>query len=354
MTESDEHEGGALDKVLDAVETAVTGVPAPIKKGAIKAFGRLFSAMVEIPAATLEGMVEERRAITAARVDAIRATGRGIADDIDPEGKYAIAAGHKYAEKIIGRQRNVDAVVTVAAEQLTSDEQQSAHGVSGEGKDGSGPSDDWLNYFEKEAELASSDDMRARLGKVLAGEIQRPNSFSVRAIQVLSQLDQRSAVLFQKLCSATMVLAMPIPIPDVNRVLDARVCSLGGSAAANSLIKFGLSFDNLNQLHEAGLIIADYNSYMGYESSVAKENKVSLPFEYAGKHWALVPKDDSTLQANVRIHGVKLSRVGMELRPIVDITENVKFTEAMRDFFDKKGFSIQEVKVDLFKWPQES
>ena len=44
-------------------------------------------------------------------------------------------------------------------------------------------------------------------------------------------------------------------------MLDARVPSLGGNAAQNSLEAYGLGFGNLNVLNEHGLIIADYNSW---------------------------------------------------------------------------------------------
>ena len=74
MGENEDQDGGAVDTVLDAVTTAVAGIHAPIQKSATKAFSRLITAAVEIPASMLEGMVEERRAVTAARVAAIRAT----------------------------------------------------------------------------------------------------------------------------------------------------------------------------------------------------------------------------------------------------------------------------------------
>ena len=350
MGENEDQDGDAVDKVLDAVTTAVTGIPAPIQKSATKAFSRLITAAVEIPASMLEGMVEERRAITAARVAAIRATGENIAGHLDVDRKFALAAGHKYAEKIVGRQKNVDAVALIAAEQLSLDSSQDGEEPA-QATPSDGPSDDWLNNFEREAELASSEDMRARLGKILAGEIQRPGSFSIRSVQLLAQLDQHTAKLFQTLCSLSVSLSLPIPAPELRRSLDSRVCSIAGSAATNTLQKFGLSFDGLNHLHEAGLIIADYNSYMNYDGAIAREGKVSLPFEYAGNHWALVKTDESSAN-QLRLNGVRFSRVGTELRPIVEISENVDYSAALRTFFEGQGYTMTLVNMSPHASPR--
>ena len=44
--------------------------------------------------------------------------------------------------------------------------------------------DDWMNTFETEARLKSTDDMQQYFGRVLAGEIRSPNSFSVKTVKI--------------------------------------------------------------------------------------------------------------------------------------------------------------------------
>jgi hypothetical protein len=101
-------------------------------------------------------------------------------------------------------------------------------------------SDDLLNAFENEASQASSEQMQRLFGKILAGEIRRPGSFSIRTIKLLSQPDNSAALTFHRLCSLSASLRT------ADRIFDARVISMG-SAAANSLQPFGLSFDILYQ-----------------------------------------------------------------------------------------------------------
>lgn len=52
------------------------------------------------------------------------------------------------------------------------------------------PSQDWINSFTREAELASSDELRDRLAGILAGEIKSPGSFSRSTIRTIAEMDQ--------------------------------------------------------------------------------------------------------------------------------------------------------------------
>lgn len=59
-------------------------------------------------------------------------------------------------------------------------------------------SEDWLNYFDTYAEKISSADMRALWARVLSGEMKRPNSFSLRTLRALSEIDAKTASLFER------------------------------------------------------------------------------------------------------------------------------------------------------------
>jgi hypothetical protein len=53
--------------------------------------------------------------------------------------------------------------------------------------------DDWLNLFSRLAEDKSSEELQSLFGKILAGEIKRPGSFSLRTIQLLGTLSKKDA-----------------------------------------------------------------------------------------------------------------------------------------------------------------
>jgi len=172
---------------------------------------------------------------------------------IDPE--YARAAVRKYGQNNIRERVNIDQISAIAARELKALPPANAD----QPKPEIPPlSDDWLNVFENEAVNISTEQMQSAFGKILAGEIRRPGSFSIRAVRLLAQLDNPAESLFQTLCSLAISLRAP---PDPRIIFDARVVSMG-NAGANSLQAYGLTFDSLNILQEYGLIISDYNSYL--------------------------------------------------------------------------------------------
>ena len=50
-------------------------------------------------------------------------------------------------------------------------------------------SEDWFNIFEKEASQKSSEEMQRRFAQVLAGEIEKPGSHSIKAVKALGDMD---------------------------------------------------------------------------------------------------------------------------------------------------------------------
>ena len=66
-------------------------------------------------------------------------------------------------------------------------------------------SDDWLNQFREYACQKSSEEAQDLFSKVLAGEIRKPGSFSLRALTTLSDMDQNVAMIFKAFCSLCLV-----------------------------------------------------------------------------------------------------------------------------------------------------
>lgn len=60
--------------------------------------------------------------------------------------------------------------------------------------------DDWLNILFRHSGDASSDDMRKLWGRVLAGEIVRPGSFSIKTLRYISELTPEVAKNFELEC----------------------------------------------------------------------------------------------------------------------------------------------------------
>ena len=341
-SDSDNPVSDALATAGGAVTDLLTNatLPAPIRKNVFKAFNQLCTAAIEIPVSHLEGIAAEKRAETQARIKLISTSANQIAAQMDVEPDYARAAVRKFGQKVIREQINLDKVAEAAAEQIRQDTANS--GGEDEAEEVPPINEDWLNNFEKEANQKSTEEMQLLFGRILAGEIQRPSSFSIKTVRLISSLDSEVAQIFKRLCSLCVTLRVG---QGWEMLYDARVVSLGGNAASNSLKNYGMNFDQLNILQENGLIVADYNCQMPYPMCIAKNNSVSLPFCYAKKYWGLVPSLEGQVFNDFKLNGVALSRTGKELLKVVDIEEDEKYTAALQKYFKSLNLEMVECKI---------
>jgi Protein of unknown function (DUF2806) len=330
--------GEVLSSALDAINDAVTGIsiPAPIRKNALKAFGQLCTAAIEIPVAYLEGIEAEIRAETQARGKIISVTADQIAKQIEVDPEYARVAVKKYGQKILRERVNLDKISDAAARQIL---EETSTGKTDENIESNTEiTSDWLNCFENEASQKDSEEMQLLFSRILAGEIQRPSSFSIATVKHLGELDQRAAGIFKHFCS------LCISLGEGNIIRDARVLALGGNAAMNSLQSYAITFESLNILHESGLIIPEFNSYMDYQFSIVINKQIVVsPFTYQKRKFGLLPSYDRPSNQELRLHGVALSRSGQELLKIVDIEPLESYTFALQDYFRQMKLEMIEI-----------
>jgi hypothetical protein len=326
-----EESSSPLSQISDTIESVVTGIPAPIRKNFWKAFGQLCTSAVDVPVAALESKAAEIRALSDARVKVINKQGEDLYSKSEAPELYVLKAGEKYASKIIKEQINLDDITKYAAHNLTEAKIDAAV------KEVEELSPDWLNEFESNARLKSSEDMKMIYGKILSGEILQPGKYSIRTIKLMSQLDNEAAKLFQILCNLSITIEIN------HEILDARVISLG-NASQNSLAPYGLNFDKLNVLQEYGLIITDFHSYFTYNICVVNnENFVSVPFKYQGINKALLKINGNIPPKDLKINGVAFTKAGRELHSIISCNENPAYTEQLIKYFQEMSFSMVDV-----------
>ena len=205
------------------------------------------------------------------------------------------------------------------------------------------PDHDWAARFFGDVQDVSSDEMQVLWGKILAGEVENPGSTSTRTLGILKDLDRATAELFVRFCSACIFR------PNLKiYMLDARVPSLGGRAASNSLEMFGLGFGALNCLNEHGLIISDYHSSFDYAPCQierdAGRRQVVQPFQFEDKLWILAPMPNQSRKAEFWISGVALSIAGRELSMIVDRQPVPHFAEKLKQFFVDNGLLMTQAR----------
>ena len=335
---SDEFISGT-DIITDLVaDVAIPGISGPVRRNFFKAAGQLCAALVDIPNAYLTGKADELRAETAARIKLIYTSAEQIAQQMQTDPEYARVAVQKFGQRVLREQINLDLITQKAAIEL-----QSASDSSDQrGADESGDTinDDWLNTFETEARQISTEEMQAYFGKVLAGEITKPGSYSRRTVKILGSLDHNVATHFVRLSSMCISIQSQA----------VRVPSLDGNAGENALEEYGLDFDTLNLLNEHGLVISVYNSQLTFTPCVAfpavsglGQQAICIAWSYQGKHWILMPMSNDSVGKKLEVSGVALTQSGRELFKIVQVEPIDEYSKALARFLEGKGFRMIEV-----------
>ena len=174
---------GWVAKLIDG------GLPQLIAGPAGKAISRLIGVGVEIPAAYLQSIVQGIQDKTEARTIISKAMAEKLKEIAIDDSGIMDRAMSNMLHRSYKTQKNKDAIAAVAIAELEYDPPPS---------DSEGPSDDWMSRFESYSEDASTDDIRAMFGKILAGEIRAPGSISKSTLHFTSMLDESTAKLIDK------------------------------------------------------------------------------------------------------------------------------------------------------------
>ncbi|WP_420618551.1 DUF2806 domain-containing protein [Candidatus Poriferisocius sp.] len=252
--------------------------------------------------------------------------------ELDASFEYDITIGQDIEQRLKlqenKRQRNIGSVVYKASELLSD---------VGDVPDQE-PDHDWTARFFNEVQDVSSEEMQVLWAKVLAGEVEKPGSTSLRTLDILRKINKDTAKLFERLCSVSCsIIAKP------SNIVDCRAISFGKHPGENPLKEFGLSFANLNALNEHGLVIPEYNSWIAYNFCIAEDYRVDAPFRFQSSFWGLKPLEGFEPVDEFRMKGVALSIAGKELSQAVGIHAVPEYDTALRAYFESLNLEMVEV-----------
>jgi hypothetical protein len=217
-------------------------------------------------------------------------------------------------ERIIHRelrkQKNIDNVTKIAIEQLKDESNISDTPVD----------EDRAVRFFNIAEDVSDEQMQQLWGKILAGEVKNPNSFSIRTIEFLKNMTKAEAELFTKAA---------------NYVIFAKEGTFifkGGNY--KDLRDYGFIFEERLKLIDLGLIQASENTFLIYESPEDK-NLLFISGKYKIK--ATMKTDVSKCSFPV----LGLTKVANELIKLLTIEPVDIYTKDFCSHLQKIGFDVE-------------
>lgn len=213
--------------------------------------------------------------------------------------------------------------------------------------------DDWISTWENEACQKSSEDMQERFARMLAGEIKRPGTFSIRSVRLLGQIDQETASAFKILCSGCISYDHPFGSKVIECSIFPSFDAPGPRGGRFIPTRYGISNRMLSNLTGFSLIEPALRAYIGQRAELKIQEsfwddttKTCLPFMYQGKYFVLRKRNiQDRAFSDIGISGLFLSSLGRELMSIVEMSKIKQLTIDMQKHF--RGFNLELVEVEL-------
>lgn len=269
---------------LSIVTGPLSGLPAPVTTSFLKAMGNLLGGLTAIPAAKLKQHAQGIEDTTAARSTVAAMVAKSIGERALTDPILAQAAAEIYLPTALRKAGNRIGVAQKTAEHIAN--------KAGEHPDAAPPDQDWMNFYSRFAEDASSEALQDLFGRILAGQIVRPGSFSQATIRAVAELDQAIAADF------SLVWAK----------------SVGDAIDHDADFHLGGWFARWKRLAEAGLMGPSGEAqYLPPFSPVHDGNALWMPMEADGS-WLLVhfPKG-----CGAKWQYIPFTRVGREIGSIL-------------------------------------
>lgn len=288
-------EGKPIEKLIDVVSNAVGGLLKPWQT---------------VRVAKAQAKSDSIIAIEQAKTNAI------IEGDIEKV-QYLEAINERLVNKEKRRQKNIENVVTVAGTILQTEEKVSEESVN----------QDWATRFFDIVQDVSDDEMQLLWGRILAGEIKQPTSYSLRTLEILRNMTKEEAELFQKVAQFVLIQQ------------DSYIAFLVDSN--NNLKKYGIPYYYIAKLIEIGLIHSGDNVRQQFNANNTSEiNKTSIIYGN------IVMKIDQMPGTDLFSFPVRLlTTPGKELSRLVSITPNVDYIKELASTIKREGVTVGYSKI---------
>lgn len=215
------------------------------------------------------------------------------------------------------RQANIENISLKAFEHLPEDDEMVDDPVD----------PDWIARFFTTARDVSHEEMQTLWAKVLAAEVVRPKSFSLRTLETIGNLDADEAQIIEKILRYAVSGNFLVRLPD-----DVRE-------------EIGIRTDELLLLKEIGVISSGPESGRTDRFFSKSQENYEMDLLY-GEYIFRVSKDDPT--ASFELPTIDLTRIGKDLWPLAQHVTDDKYVQHLAFQARSQGFEIQAAMIT--KW----
>lgn len=267
--------------------------------------GDYIAVRLDVQKAKLEKEAQGIRDSTSSNSQISAAITEKFIEQISSDSEIVRRAAQAFSREWIRKQENKDAVLAEFLDFLASDPPK---------PDAEGPSDDWMNVFEAYAEKASSQDLRQLWARILAGEIRKKGSFSLRTLQFLSVMDAEIAKQVEHVASV---------------VVESKFIPLDGSFGV------GAEYATITSLASLGFIDRELEYCV---TIYPRKTRIR-----AGSHHAIDVSTDH--ETNISLRAAVLTAMGKELITVPQVEDNASVIASFVGLFCQDGASADLVDI---------
>lgn len=214
------------------------------------------------------------------------------------------------------RQLNIESVTAYAVEDLKNESEVTDEPVD----------ENWKTRFFNIAEDVSNDEMQALWGRILAGEIKKPKSYSLRTLEVLKNLSKEEAECFMKFGQFA---------------IKSRGVSFLVNFKKEKLLeeKYKLTLADRLLLQELGLLTSTDLQFLLPET---KDKKLQIVFQIGNT--CVVAEKEPSLQLQ-HIEAVVFTKIGQELLQLTETKADLDYIQLLTSKIRKKGVSVKYANI---------
>lgn len=188
-------------------------------------------------------------------------------------------------------------------------------------------SKDWQSRFFDKVKDISDDDIQELWAKILAGEIEKPESSSLRLLDILSNLSKYEAATFSHFCSF------------------ASDCQSVYRLNSGNFDKYSVLFTDILEMREIGLIHNQDNLIRKIPTAnTASINEIissrTFKVPVGNTHYTFISPDEFLSVAFIDLNVIALTSVGSELCKFIHPTLNMEYHDEWINEQKQRGYKI--------------
>lgn len=263
--------------------------------------------------------IEHKRAITDATTQQYKAIVEAETKALlkrDFEGANEMAAIRtRIVNTEMRRHRNLKNIINYAASQMTNKDKASQEPVR----------EDWMARFLNNSQDVSEQDLQKLWGQILAGEIKRPGSYSLRTLEILRNINKEEALLFARVANFVFINGNMYDILHDNN---------------GALTKFGVQYDDFSYLMEIGVLQTDHDM----TSTIRPQSLSNIANLFFGDKYKIVIKFDSSV-GKKSLRTYTLSNSGREIYSLLTTSPNIEYVQTIAASIQSDGIQVSVEKL---------